>query len=114
VRLLGGLLSQILHDLAHFARGGPVPLCVVFAARNRLLPDTPGGTMLILSRRLGERVKIGDEVTVTVLGMRNGLVRIGVTAPKSVAVHREEVYERIHTAKPVKASQEEAIEAFGT
>ncbi|HWI69897.1 MAG TPA: carbon storage regulator CsrA [Nitrospiraceae bacterium] len=52
--------------------------------------------MLILSRRLGESVKIGDEVTVTVLGMKSGQVRLGFTAPPSVAVHREEVYERIH------------------
>ncbi len=58
--------------------------------------------MLILSRRLGECVKIGDEVTVTVLGVRNGQVRLGVTAPKSVAVHREEVYERIRALKDHK------------
>ena len=70
--------------------------------------------MLILSRRLGECLKIGDEVTVTVLGMRNGQVRIGVTAPKSVAVHREEVYERIQAVKAAQVSQREAIEALGT
>jgi carbon storage regulator len=54
--------------------------------------------MLILTRRLGESVKIGDQVTVTVLGVKGGHVRLGFTAPKEVAVHREEVYERI--AKP--------------
>jgi carbon storage regulator CsrA len=70
--------------------------------------------MLILSRRPGECVKIGDEVTVTVLGIRNGQVRIGVTAPKSVAVHREEVYERIQAVNAVKVGQKEAIEALGT
>jgi len=69
--------------------------------------------MLILSRRPGESVKIGDEVTVTVLGVRNGQVRIGVTAPKSVAVHREEVYARIQAVEAVKVSQKEAIEALG-
>lgn len=69
--------------------------------------------MLILSRRPGESVKIGDEVTMTVLGMRNNQVRIGVTAPKSVAVHREEVYQRIQAVEAVKVSQKEAIETLG-
>jgi len=54
--------------------------------------------MLILTRRLGESVKIGDEVTVTVLGLKGPQVRFGFAAPTHVAVHREEVYERIHTA----------------
>ncbi len=51
--------------------------------------------MLILTRRVGESVMIGDEVTVTVLGVKGNQVRIGVTAPKSVSVHRQEIYERI-------------------
>jgi carbon storage regulator len=51
--------------------------------------------MLILTRRLNETVMIGDEVTVTVLGVKGGQVRLGINAPKDVAVHREEVYERI-------------------
>ena len=51
--------------------------------------------MLILARRLNETVMIGDEVTVTVLGVKGGQVRLGISAPKDVAVHREEVYERI-------------------
>jgi len=50
--------------------------------------------MLILSRRTGESVKIGDDVTVTVLSVKGGEVRLGFTAPPNVAVHREEVYER--------------------
>ena len=51
--------------------------------------------MLILTRRVGETVMIGDEVTVTVLGVKGNQVRIGVNAPKTVAVHREEIFERI-------------------
>ena len=52
--------------------------------------------MLILTRRVGESLRIGDEVSVTVLGIKGSQVRIGVNAPKSVSVHREEVYDRIN------------------
>jgi carbon storage regulator len=51
--------------------------------------------MLILTRRVGESVMIGDEVTVTVLGVKGNQVRLGVNAPKTVSVHREEIFDRI-------------------
>jgi carbon storage regulator len=56
--------------------------------------------MLILTRRVGESVMIGDEVTVTVLGVKGNQVRLGVNAPRHVAVHREEIYQRIADEQP--------------
>jgi len=60
--------------------------------------------MLILTRRVGESLMIGDQVSVTVLGVKGNQVRIGVNAPRNVSVHREEIYDRIqheHAAVPV-------------
>nr|WP_132677825.1 carbon storage regulator CsrA [Pseudomonas aeruginosa] len=55
--------------------------------------------MLILTRRVGETLMVGDDVTVTVLGVKGNQVGIGVNAPKEVAVHREEIYQRIQKEK---------------
>ncbi len=63
--------------------------------------------MLILTRRVGETVMIGDEVTVTVLGVKGNQVRVGVNAPKHVTVHREEIFKRIQEeeSEPIKAAK---------
>lgn len=55
--------------------------------------------MLILGRKIGQTLMIGDEVTVTVLGVRGDQVKIGITAPKEIAVHREEIYEKVQAEK---------------
>ncbi len=63
--------------------------------------------MLILTRRVGESLMVGDEITVTVLGVKGNQVRIGVSAPRDVAVHREEIYNRIQSDdKPAEQEQD--------
>lgn len=55
--------------------------------------------MLVLTRRIGETLNIGDDVQVTVLGIKGHQVRVGISAPKNIPVHREEIYERIKRGK---------------
>lgn len=64
--------------------------------------------MLILTRRVGETLMVGDEVTVTVLGVKGNQVRLGVNAPKRVAVHREEIYQRIQGEQQTDAASTDA------
>jgi carbon storage regulator len=66
--------------------------------------------MLILTRRIGETLMIGDDVNITVLGVKGNQVRLGINAPKDVSVHREEIYLRIQQEKETaKIEEEEAV-----
>ena len=52
--------------------------------------------MLVLTRKIGERLRIGDEISVTILGVKGSQIRIGINAPKKISVHREEIYDKIN------------------
>jgi carbon storage regulator len=67
--------------------------------------------MLILTRRPNESLKIGDDVTITILALKGNHVRIGIEAPKTIAVHRNEVYERIRSENAVRLNDEPSCES---
>lgn len=69
--------------------------------------------MLILTRRVGETLVIGDDVTLTVLGIKGHQVRIGINAPKEVSVHREEIYQRILSEREKTQLQQKEITENG-
>ena len=66
--------------------------------------------MLILSRRTDESIVIGDEVTITILSVKGKQVRIGITAPPDVSVHREEIYQRIQSGDPEESNATATLE----
>ena len=70
--------------------------------------------MLILTRRIGETVVIGDDVDITVLGVKGNQVRLGVKAPKEVSVHREEIYERICRENDQQADGQMKVTEIGS
>ena len=69
--------------------------------------------MLILTRRAGETVMIGEDIAITVLGVKGNQVRIGINAPRDVAVHREEIYDRIQSEKAAEEAPPKAASNSG-
>jgi carbon storage regulator len=78
--------------------------------RGKSLAGMERQVMLILTRRAGETVMIGSDVTITVLGVKGNQVRIGINAPKDVAVHREEIFERIQSERAAEATEKKVAE----
>lgn len=76
-------------------KASQMPLWIQGAGRRRRHGRYEGTAMLILTRRVSETLMVGDDVTVTVLGVKGNQVRIGIKAPPNVGLHREEIYERI-------------------
>jgi len=70
--------------------------------------------MLILTRRAGETLMIGDEVTVTVLGVNGNQIRLGINAPREIEVHRSEIYERIQTEKEGEQAENQQPESVSS
>jgi len=69
--------------------------------------------MLILTRRIGETLKIGDNIQVTILGVKGNQVRVGIAAPKSVPVHRQEIYDRVQQSAEVQQTTRRSSEGSG-
>jgi len=69
--------------------------------------------MLILTRRIGETLKIGDNIQVTILGVKGNQVRVGIAAPKSVPVHRQEIYDRVQQSAEAEQTTRRSSEGSG-
>lgn len=87
--------QAMVRNMPRTSRGARATACRSDRSRFRTKQTEGRRNMLILTRRTGETVMIGNEVTFTVLGVKGNQVRLGINAPKDVPVHREEVYERI-------------------
>lgn len=66
--------------------------------------------MLVLTRRVGEKIRIGDDVVITLLGVRGNQYKVGIEAPRHVSVHREEIWQRIHDGGAVEGGEGDAVE----
>jgi carbon storage regulator len=79
------------------------------------MPEIVEGTMLLLTRKLGENIRIGDDVKITIVEVKGNHVKLGIDAPPSVKVHREEIYERIQEEnRRAQAAKPEATDGRGS